>query len=67
MYQPEDLIKIEERKRKWKEALAEKPQRKKRVSEDDTTEYIKTLKRSEYSIVKQLKEKSAQISILSLL
>lgn len=45
--------------------MAEGPQRKKRVCEDDTAEFIKTLKRSEYSIVEQLKKQPTQISILS--
>lgn len=46
--------------------MAEEPQKKKRVSEEKITQFIKTLKRSEYSVINQLK-KSAQISILSLL
>lgn len=67
VYQLKELNEVEEKKRKGKEVLAEEPQRKKWVSEDDTIEFIKTLKRGEYSIVKQLKKQPAQISRLSLL
>lgn len=47
--------------------MADESQRKKRVGEDEAAEFIKTLKRSEYSVVEQLKKQPAQISILSLL
>lgn len=40
---------------------------KKRISKDDTTECIKTLKRSVYSIVEQLKKQHAQVTISSFL
>lgn len=66
MYQPKDLIEAEEKKRKGKKALAEEPKRKKRVSEDDIAEFIKTLKRSEYLVFEQLKKQPTQIFILSL-
>lgn len=56
----------EKKKRKGKEILAEKPQKRGRVSEDDVAEFVKTLKRSEYSVVEQLKKQPAEISILSL-
>lgn len=36
--------------------LDEEPQRKKRVSEGDTVEFIKTLYKSEHSVVEQLKK-----------
>lgn len=69
VYQLKELAEAEEKekKRKGKEALAEEPQRKKRVDEDDTTAFIKTLKRSKYPVVEQLKKQPAQISILFLL
>lgn len=57
---------VEERKRIGKEALAEVPQRKKGVRKEDTAEFIKTLKRSKYSVVKHLKNKAAQISVFFL-
>lgn len=41
--------------------------RKKKCRRDETVEFIETLKRSEYSVVEQLKRLSAQISIPSLL
>lgn len=44
-----------------------KPQKKRKISDNETVEFIKTIKRSEYSIIKQLKMLPAQISILSLL
>lgn len=46
-------------------ALVEEPKRKKRVDEDNTAEFINTLKRS--SFVEQLKKQPAKISIVSLL
>lgn len=55
VYKPEDLADVEERKRKGKDVMAEDPQRMKRVSEEESVEFIKTLKRSKYSIVEQLK------------
>lgn len=39
-----------------KDVLAEEPQIKKWVNEDESMEFIKTLKRSEYSIFEQLKK-----------
>lgn len=50
LYQPKELTEVEEKKRKGKEALAEEAQRKKRASEDDTEEFIKSLKRCEHSV-----------------
>lgn len=52
---------------KEKEVMAEERQREKSVNEDGTTEFIKILKRSEYSFIEQLKKHPAQVSILSLL
>lgn len=52
MYKLGDLTDTEERKRKGKEILTVKPQKKKKVSEEETIELVKTLKRSEYSVVK---------------
>lgn len=46
--------------------LAEEPQRKKRVSEEKTREFIGTFKGSD-SVVEQLQKLSTQISISSLL
>lgn len=43
------------------------PKRKKKVSDVEVEEFVKMLKRSEYSVVEQLKKAPAQISILSLL
>lgn len=45
--------------------LVGEPQKEKRSSEDETVELLKTLKRSEYSVLEQLKKLSVQISILS--
>lgn len=50
-----------------KDVLAEEPQRKKRVREEKTVDFIKKVQRSEYSVVEQLKKLSTQISVLSLL
>lgn len=50
--------------------LVEEPKKekeKKMVSEDETVEFIKKLKRNEYPVVDQLKKLPTQISILSLL
>lgn len=66
-YNPKDLTNREERNRKEKEVLAEELQKKKRVNEEETAEFIKTLKMSEYSVMEQLKKLPAQISIMSLL
>lgn len=43
------------------------PKRKKKVYDVEVEEFVKMLKRSEYSVVEQLKKAPAQISILSLL
>lgn len=61
VHKPKDMIDGEERTGKGKKALAEEPQRKNRVDEEDIAEFITTLKRNEYSLVEQLKKKQAQI------
>lgn len=63
MYKPKDLTDVE----KGKVVLAEEPQRKKRVSEEYITEFIKMLKRREDLVMEQLKKLPAHISIPSLL
>lgn len=45
VYQPKELIEIDEKKKKRKEVLAEGPPKKKRVRDDEAAEVIKTLKR----------------------
>lgn len=47
VYNLEDLVNAEERKREGKDVLAEEPHRKKMVSEDETMEFIMTFKSSE--------------------
>lgn len=47
--------------------MVEELQKKKIVSKDETIEFVKTFKRSEYSVVEQLKKLSVHISILFLL
>lgn len=51
VYQPKELVETDERKRKGKEVLAEESQKKKSFSSVEAVEFIKTLKRNEYSVV----------------
>lgn len=46
--------------------LVEEPQKTKMVCDDETMKFVKTLRRSEYLVVGQLKNLAAQISIPSL-
>lgn len=55
MYKPEELLEADERKRKEKGINIEVPQKKKRVSDEETMEFIKTLKIRQCSIVDKLK------------
>lgn len=52
-------MKQRRRREKGKEVMAKERQTKKRVNEDDAAKFIKTQKRSEYFVVKQLKKQPA--------
>lgn len=67
MYKPEELVEADGKKRKGNGRAIEEPQTMKKVNDEETMEFIKTLKRNEYLVVAQLKKLPAQISILSLL
>lgn len=55
-------------KGKQKENVSiEEPEMMKKISAKETVEFMKTLKRSKYSVVEKLKKLLAQISILLLL
>lgn len=66
VYKLEDLVDAAEMRRKGKE-LVEERQKKKRVYEDKTVEFIKIVMRSECLVVEQLKKLPKQFSMLSLL
>lgn len=51
VYKLEELSETYQRKRKGKGTATEEPQKKKKVCDEETTEFIKTLKRSEYFVV----------------
>lgn len=53
------------RKRKGKDIVVDELPKKKKVIDEETLEYVKTLKRSDYFVVEKLKKLPAQISILS--
>lgn len=63
-YTPEEL---ELRRKKGKEKVNEGEPVKQKVTEEEIKEFLKLLKRSEYSVVEQLNRIPAQVSILGLL